>query len=316
MLGDDRSGFQAAAAAARAADVAVVVVAGKSGLHRPVTVGEANDATDLELTGVQPELLEAVAAGGTPLVVVVLSGRVHSLERVAAHANALLYLFPPGEEGGAGLADVLVGAVAPSGRLPVSLPRSAGQVPVHMGQRAGGGSAMFFGDYTDSPATPLFPLGHGLSYTSFEYRQLAVQAGSTSEPIRVSLELRNTGTHAGSEVVQLYARDEVASVARPDRMLLGFARVSLEPGQAQNVTFTVHPSRLAFYDPQLNFVVEPGAFVFCVGASAGDIRAEQTVELSGRGGDVSPARGRGDKGRAKPAAKNRSRATNRTRINE
>lgn len=281
VLGDDRSGFAAAAEAARGAEVAVVVVAGKSGLHRPVTVGESNDATSLELTGVQAELVAALAATGTPLVVVVLSGRVHALEGVAAHANALLYLFPPGEQGGSGLADVLTGAVSPGGRLPVSLPRSAGQIPVHAGQRAGGGQAMFFGDYTDSPATPLFPLGHGLSYTNFAYEDLVVTGGTTANPVEVSVTVRNTGARAGDEVVQLYVRDEVASVARPDRMLVGFARVALGPGQARRVTFTVHPSRLAFYDPQMRFVTEPGAFTFGVGASSADIRAEQTVTLGG-----------------------------------
>lgn len=281
VLGEDRSGFEAAVVAARAAEVAVVVVAGKSGLHRPATVGEANDATDLDLTGVQNELVEAVAATGTPLVVVVLSGRVHTLGRVAARANALIQLFPPGEEGGSGLADVLTGAVGPSGRLPVTLPRSVGQIPLYAGMRAGGGPVMFFGDYVDSPVTPLFAFGHGLSYTSFAYEDLVVRGLSTSAPVEVSLTVRNTGARAGDEVVQLYAHDEVASVARPDRMLVGFARVSLEPGQARRVTFGVHPSRLAFYDPQMRFVTEPGAFTFSVGASSADIRAEAAVELGG-----------------------------------
>ncbi len=281
VLGDDRSGFDAAVEAARAAEVAVVVVAGKSGLHRPVTVGEANDAADLELTGVQTELVQALAASGTPLVVVVLSGRVHSLARITPHANALLQLFPPGEEGGNGLADVLTGRVSPSGRLPVSLPHSVGQTPVHTSYRAGGGRAMFFGDYTDSPSTPLFPFGHGLSYTSFAYDQFSVSGTTTGEPIEVTLAVRNTGERAGTEVVQLYAQDEVASVARPIQMLVGFARVTLEPGQSKRLAFTVHPSRLAFYDPQMRFVVEPGRFRFTVGASSADIRAEQTIELSG-----------------------------------
>lgn len=281
VFGDDRSGFDEAVQAARGAEVAVVVVAGKSGLHRPVTVGEANDATKLELTGVQPQLIEAIAATGTPLVVVVISGRIHSLESVAAQANALVLLFPPGEEGGNGLADVLTGVISPGGRLPVSLPRSVGQIPVHASYRAGGGRAMFFGDYTDSPPTPLYPFGHGLSYTSFAYEQFSVRGTTTQAPVGVSLLLRNTGVRPGDEVVQLYVQDQVASVARPDRMLVGFARVSLDPGQAQLLTFTVHPSRLAFYDPQMRFVVEPGTFSFGIGASAGDIRAEQVVELNG-----------------------------------
>jgi beta-glucosidase len=281
VLGDDRSGFAAAVAAARAAEIAVVVVAGKSGLHRPVTVGEGNDATSLELTGVQAELVEALAATGTPLVVIVLSGRVHTLERVAACANALIQLFPPGEEGGSGLADILTGAVSPSGRLPVTLPRSVGQLPAHYSYRAGGRIPMFFSDYVDSVPTPLFPFGHGLTYTSFAFEQLTVRGTTTREMVQVALVVRNMGARAGDEVVQLYMQDQVASTARPDRMLIGFARVTLEPGQARVVTFTVHPSRLAFYDPQMRFVTEPGAFWFGVGASSVDIRAEQVIELSG-----------------------------------
>src|SRR2546423_5333052 len=256
VLGDDRSGFAEAMQVARDADVAVVVVAGRSGILRPVTVGEGNDATNLDLTGVQQELVKALAETGTPLVVVVLSGRVHTLAAIARRASALLQVFPPGEEGGNGLADVLTGKVNPCGRLPVSLPRSVGQVPNHVGPRAGGDRAMFFGDYIDSPTSPLFAFGHGLSYTTFAYRDLTVQAKNTSEPIEVSIEVCNRGERAGPEVVQLYCRAEVASVARPSRMLLGFARLFLTPGQARRVTFSVHPSRLAFYDPPMPFVTE------------------------------------------------------------
>jgi beta-glucosidase len=281
VLGGDCSGFAEAEQAARNADVAIVVVAGRSGLLRPATSGEGNDATSLDLTGVQQQLVETIASTGTPLVVVVLSGRVHTLAEVAARANALLQLFPPGEEGGNGLADIVTGKVNPSGRLPVSLPRSVGQVPLHVGVRAGGEIAMLFGDYIDSPTTPLFSFGHGLSYTTFAYSGLSVQATNTTEPIIVSVEVRNTGERAGDEVVQLYYRDLVASVARPQRMLLGFARVFLAPGQTRRVTFTAHPSRLAFYDPSLRFVTEPGAFTFSIGSSSSNMRAEETVMLDG-----------------------------------
>jgi len=281
VQGYDRSGFAEAIEVAQQADVALVVVAGRSGLLRPVTVGEGNDAANLDLTGVQQELVAALAATGTPLVVVVLSGRVHTLTAIADHAGALLQMFPAGEEGGSGLADVLTGRVNPSGRLPVSMPRLVGQVPTHVGHRAGGDRAMFFGDYIDAPTTPLFAFGHGLSYTTFAYRHLSVQATNTTEPITISIEVQNTGERAGDEVVQLYGHDLVASVARPARMLLGFARVSLASGQARRITFVVHPSRLAFYDPCMRFVTEPGAFTFSVGASSVDMRAEQTVTLAG-----------------------------------
>ena len=140
---------------------------------------------------------------------------------------------------------------------------------------------MFFNDYIDSPATPLFPFGHGLTYTTFEYSQFEVTASTTAAPILVSVDVRNTGERAGDEVVQLYVRDNVASVARPDRQLVGFIRMALESGETRRVTFTVDPSRLAFYDPQMRFVVEPGAFTFAVGASSADIRAQQAVTLGG-----------------------------------
>src|SRR5260370_1820247 len=215
VLGDDRSGFAEAMQVTRDADVAVVVVAGRSGLLRSSTVGEGNDATDLDLTGVQEELVKTLAETGTPLVVVVLSGRIHTLASIARRANALLQVFPPGEEGGNGLADVLTGKANPSGRLPVSLPRSVGQVPTHVGHRAGGDRAMFYGDYIDSPTSPLFAFGHGLSYTAFAYNDLTVQAKNTTEPIEVSIEVHNTGEQAGDEVGQIDYRDLVASVARP-----------------------------------------------------------------------------------------------------
>ncbi len=281
VLGDDRTGFAEALQAARDAEVAVVVVAGKSGLLRPVTVGEGNDATSLALTGAQPELIDALAETGTPLVVIVISGRVHTLDRVVARANAVVFVAPPGEEGGHGLADILTGTSNPSGRLPVSLPRAVGQVPVYIGTRAGGDRAMFFGDYIDAPATPLVAFGHGLSYTTFAYSDLTVQGTRTDAPVEVAVTMRNAGDRAGDEVVQLYCRDDAASVARPDRMLVGFARVPLDVGQARRVTFTVDPSRLAFYDPDMRFVIEPGRFTFSVGASSADVRAERSIALDG-----------------------------------
>src|SRR5439155_213916 len=144
--------------------------------------------------------------------------------------------------------------------------------------RAGGGRSTFHGDYTDSPATPLFPFGHGLGYTTLAYDELAVRGTSTSEPVEVSVRVANDGVHAGDEVIQLYVRDEVASVARPNRQLVGFAWVSLAPGERHTVHFTVHPSRLAFYDPQMRFVNEPGVLTFMVGASSADIRGSASVD--------------------------------------
>jgi len=215
------------------------VVAGKSGLHWPVTVGEGNDATNLALTSVQEELVEAAIDTGTPLVVVVLSGRVHTPNRVIDLGNAVVQLYPPGEEGGNGLADVLTGATNPSGRLPISLPRSVGQVPVYAGPRAEGDRALLFGDYVDSPPDALRPLGHGLSYTTFAYGAPDVRGSTTAEPVMATVKIRNAGECAGDEVAQLYCRELAASVARPVHLLVGFTRVGLAPGRSRRVTFTV-----------------------------------------------------------------------------
>ncbi|HTW07809.1 MAG TPA: glycoside hydrolase family 3 N-terminal domain-containing protein [Acidimicrobiales bacterium] len=281
ISGDDRSGFANAVAAAAAAQVAVVVVGGRSGLQRDATVGEARDAVDLRLTGPQEDLVKSVAATGTPTVVVVMSGRAHVLSEVAGTAQALLVAWPLGEQGGNALADVLLGRAEPGGRLAVSLPRAAGQVPLYSSHRSGGSFSVFYNDYTDCDHKPLFSFGHGLGYTTFAYSDLVVEARGTSGLLTVAVTVTNTGERPGEEVVQLYASDLVASVARPEASLIGFTRVDLAAGEAARVTFDVHPSRLAFYNEDMQFVVEPGEFRFAVGASSSDIREEAVAELTG-----------------------------------
>jgi beta-glucosidase len=282
ILGGDRSGIPTAVAAATSADVAIVFVGGRSGLQKSATVGEARDATDLSLTGVQEELVEAVAATGTPTVVVVMSGRAHVLTRLAPKVNGLLVAWPLGEQGGAALADVLLGRAEPGGRLAVTLPKATGQVPLYSSHRSGGAGSVFYGEYTDCSEGPLFSFGHGLSYTTFAYADLEARAGDTSTPVEVAVTVTNTGKRRGEEVVQLYSGDLVASVARPAASLIGFTRLDLDAGEAARVSFEVHPSRLAFYDEQMRFVVEPGRFRFAVGASSTDLRQQVEVELAGQ----------------------------------
>ncbi|MFI5044108.1 MAG: glycoside hydrolase family 3 N-terminal domain-containing protein [Acidimicrobiales bacterium] len=281
VTGDDRSGFDAAVAAASGADVAVVCIGGRSGLTPDATVGEARDAMHLGLTGVQLELLEAVAATGTPTVAVVISGRVHTLAEVEAAAGATLLAWVPGIEGGTAIAEVLLGQVAPSGRLPVSLPRSVGQVPVHYNHRAGGGTSQFWGDYTDGPTSPLHPFGYGLSTTTFDYSEADVEGGTTTEPTVIGVTVTNSGGLSADEVVQCYIGDQMASVARPVRQLVGFARVALVAGASKRVTFTIHPSRLAFHDDDFHFVCEPGAFRVEIGGWAGHPAITETFDLEG-----------------------------------
>ena len=252
-------GFGDAVAIASAADAAICFVGGRSGLMPDCTTGEFRDVSDLGLPGVQQQLVEAVVATGTPTVVVVVSGRAHALPWIADHVPAIVYAWVPGEQGGAAIADVLFGIVAPSGRLPISLPRSAGQVPVHHDHRAGGGRSQIFGDYVDAPAWPLYFFGAGLTYTTFAYDAVRVhEPASTAEPLVVDVELRNSGTRSATEVVQLFLRDEVARVARPDRQLAGFARVALAPAESATVRFSVDPTQLAYYDEQMRLVIEPG----------------------------------------------------------
>jgi beta-glucosidase len=245
------------------------------------TVGEARDATDLRLTGVQEELVSAVAATGTPTVLVVMSGRAHVLTEVANRVQALLVAWPLGEQGGNALADVLLGREEPTGRLAVTLPRATGQVPLYSSHRSEGDRSVFYGDYTDCSHSPLFSFGHGLGYTTFGYSDIAVEGTDTSSRVTVRVTVTNTGSRVGEEVVQLYVSDLVASVARPAASLIGFTRLKLSPGGSARVTFDVHPSRLAFYDESMRFVVEPGSFRFAVGASSSDIRQRAVIEIKG-----------------------------------
>jgi beta-glucosidase len=266
------------------------VVGGRSGLTRESTSGEFRDVTDLGLPGRQQELAEAVVATGTPTVVVVVGGRAHALPWLAEHAAALLVAWLPGEEGGPAVADVLVGDVSPSGRLPVTLARSVGQLPVHYNHRSGGMRSQMLGDYADSPVAPLFPFGHGLTYSTVDYLDLEVTPDepATDDPLEVACTVVNTGPVVVDEVVQLYVRDEIAPVARPVRQLAGFRRVHLQPGARERVALTVEPRQLGFHDAAMRHVVEPGNVVIAVGASSADIRLERRVQVTGPVREVHP----------------------------
>ncbi|MFJ4230759.1 glycoside hydrolase family 3 N-terminal domain-containing protein [Cellulosimicrobium cellulans] len=278
---DDVSGIAGAVDAARAADVAVVVVGDEAGLFGRGTVGEGNDVESLELPGVQRRLVEEVVATGTPVVLVLLTGRPYAIGwalgddagtdgATAGRPAAVVQGFFPGEEGGRAVADVLVGAVNPSGRLPVSLPRAGGAQPYSYLHPVLGGPS----DVTSTDPTPVRPFGFGLSYTQFAYADLevdtSVAAGGT---FRAAVTVTNTGAVAGTDVVQLYARDVVGSVPRPVAQLLGYARVDLGAGESRRVTFRVPTTRLAFSDRRLVRVVEPGDVEVWVGAHAGAVDA-------------------------------------------
>jgi beta-glucosidase-like glycosyl hydrolase len=276
----DPAAIPAAVRAARDADLCIAVLGDRAGLFGRGTSGEGCDAEDLRLPGVQGELLSRLLNAGTPVVVVIVSGRPYALGEYADRAAAMIQAFMPGEEGGAALAAILSGRVGPSGRLPVQIPRLPGGQPgTYLQPLLGSYSA----GISNLDPTPLFPFGHGLSYTSYQYDNLSLSSDvlPTDGEIEVSIDVRNTGLRSGTEVVQLYVRDLWGQVTRPLRQLTGFARVPLEAGQAARVTFTVHADRTAFTGQELRRIVEPGDIEILVGPSAADLPHKATVALTG-----------------------------------
>jgi beta-xylosidase len=283
VQGTDRSGFAAAISAAREADLCVAYVGDLAGLFGLGTSGEGCDAEDLRLPGMQADLIEELLETGTPLVVVVVSGRPYALGEVSGRAAGLVQAFMPGEEGGSAIAGVLSGRVQPGGKLPVQIPRIAGGQPSTYLQPPLGGAES--AGISSLDATPLFPFGFGTSYnTSFEVDDLRVSNAevSTEGEFTVAVRVRNTGSRGGDEVVQLYLHDVVAQVVRPLKQLAGFARLRLEPGEARDVRFSVHADRTAYTGPQLQRIVEPGDLEVLVGTSAADLPCRATVRMTGR----------------------------------
>ena len=223
------------------------------------------------------ELAAAIFDLHKPTVVVLLNGRPPSVVDIAARANALIEGWYLGQEGGTALADVLFGDFNPGGKLPVTLPRSVGQLPMFYNRKPSARRGYLF-DTTE----PLYPFGFGLSYTSFEIGVPRLSAPSirTDGSVRVSTEVRNTGARAGDEVVQLYIRDEVSSVTRPIKELKGFQRVSLAPGQAKTVSFELTPRELSFWNVDMHRVVEPGTFNIMVGSSSEDLKSTPLTVVS------------------------------------
>lgn len=280
IQGDDRSGFSAAVAAAREADLCVAYVGDLAGLFGHGTSGEGCDAEDLRLPGAQADLLDELLTTGTPVVVVVVSGRPYALGEVHGRAAGLVQAFMPGEEGGQAIAGVLSGRIQPSGRLPVQIPRRTGGQPgtylqPPLGAENGGASNL--------DPTPLFPFGGGSSYTSFEVDDLRISSKDvpTDGKFTASVRVRNTGSRTGEEVVQLYLHDVVATVARPVKQLVGFARVPVGAGEAVEITFHVHADRTAFAGPDLQRTVEPGDVDVLVGTSATNLPCRARVRLTG-----------------------------------
>jgi beta-glucosidase len=274
----------AAVALARSSDVAILVLGERSGLTDDSTTGEFRDRATLGFHGRQQELLDAVVATGTPVALVVVSGRPLALERAAAGCAAILLAWVPGDAGPDAIADVLSGAVDPGGKLPVSMPRAVGQVPYTYRHHPTGGHSQPKVDYVDAPVTPLWPFGFGLSYTSFQLDGLCLDRDAIPTldgQVTIRVDVTNTGERTGDEVVQLYVRDEEASVARPVLELRGFERVTLRPGACRTVSFTLAAEQFAYVGADHRRVVEPGAISIHVGTSSVDLALTATLTLVG-----------------------------------
>lgn len=289
LRGSSRAGFAEAVQAARAADVAVLVMGGSSArnfatnfedngavnlgdIPEEMDCGEGVDVADLELGGVQAELVQAVAETETPVVMVLIQGRPHALSAVVDHAQAILCGWYPGQEGGTAIAEALFGVINPSGKLPVSIPRSSGQLPVFYNAKDTGRRDLA---YRDLSAEPLYPFGFGLSYTSFRYDQIEVSPAHISADeltrgavVQVSVGVTNQGSRAGSEAVQLYLTRQQASVVRRVRELKGICKVTLQPGEFQEVRLVLTAEELALWNPRMEFVVEPQDIVVWVGTNS------------------------------------------------
>lgn len=288
-----QSDIPAAVAAARAADAVVLVVGGSSArdfktkyistgaatvseeaqVLADMDCGEGFDRSTLRLLGNQETLMEAVAATGKPLVVIYIQGRPLNMNLASRKAQALLTAWYPGEQGGVALADVLFGDYNPAGRLPVSVPRSEGQLPVYYSQGT-------LRDYVEEKGTPLYAFGYGLSYTKFAYSQLEILPGDGQEVLQtVRCMVQNVGDRDGDEVVQLYLCDEVASVSQAPILLKAFKRVHLKKGESRVLTFPLGRKELSMYNLEMQQVVEPGTFRVMVGAASDDIRLKGSFEL-------------------------------------
>jgi beta-glucosidase len=266
----------AACALALEADLVVAVV----GEH-PMRSGENNNVSELGLPPGQSDFVRRLAQCGKPLVLVVLSGRPLAIPVEAAMAQAMCFVFHPGTEGAAAIADILFGEAEPGGRLPMSIPRATGQVPIYYNHKNSGRPVRpgyFSRRYVDLAHGPLYPFGYGLGYTQFAYRDLQLNSTHMRDELDISLDLANVGNRSGVEVVQLYLRDHVGQVTRPVKELKGFRKISLDPGESQRVHFVLRREDLAFVGLADNYIIEAGDYDVWVGpSSAGGLQGHFTL---------------------------------------
>jgi len=280
--GDDKTGFPEAIKIATEADVVILSI----GERRDMS-GEAKSRSNINIPGVQEELLKALLATGKPVVVLINAGRPLVFNYTADNAPAILYTWWLGSEAGNAIADVIFGDYNPSAKLPVTFPRTVGQIPIYYSHFNTGrpvindSNHLYKSAYNDLSILPKYEFGYGLSYTKFNYShlQLSTHKMKASEQIELSVTITNTGKYTGEEVVQLYLRDRVGSIVRPVEELKDFIKIKLNPNESRQVRFVINKEKLSFYNKNLEWVAEPGEFDLMIGASSADIRLKDSFEL-------------------------------------
>ncbi|WP_426670292.1 beta-glucosidase BglX [Mucilaginibacter sp. McL0603] len=280
-----RKGFDDAIAAAKKADVVIMAMG-----EAPDMTGEAKSKSNIHLPGVQEELIKEIKATGKPVIVLLMAGRPMIFNWTADNVPAILYTWWLGSQGGNAMADVLYGDYNPSGKLPITFPRSEGQIPIYYnhyntGRPAQNDTDLFYKSaYIDLPNSPRYAFGYGLSYTNFEYKNIELSKSTPSmkdnDILSVSLMVQNTGKYAGEEVVQLYLRDMVSQPVRPVKELKDFKKILLQPGETRRITFNIRKDELSFYNDKLERIVQPGTFQIMIGSASSDIRLQKSFELT------------------------------------
>ncbi|MDB5137336.1 MAG: bglX, partial [Mucilaginibacter sp.] len=280
-----RVGFADAIAAAQQADVIVMAMG-----EAPDMTGEAKSKSNIHLPGIQEELIKTMKATGKPVIVLLMAGRPMVFNWTADNVPAILYTWWLGSQGGNAMADVLYGNYNPSGKLPITFPRSEGQIPIYYnhyntGRPAQSDNDLFYKSaYIDLPNSPRYAFGYGLSYTNFAYKDLEfdklIPVMKDSTNLSGSFEIENTGKYAGEEVVQIYIRDVVSQPLRPIKELKEFRKIKLQPGESRRIAFTISRDELSFYNDKLERITQPGDFQIMIGSASNDIRLQRTFELT------------------------------------
>ncbi len=285
-IGNDESFHNEALETAREADLVIMTLGGKHGTSSIATMGEGVDSTNINLPKCQEDFIEKIAKINKPLIGIHLDGRVISSDVADKYLDGILQAWSPSEAGAESIVDILAGNINPSGKLPLSVAYSSGQIPVYYNHYNGSswhqGESIGFTNYVDMPHEPRYYFGYGLSYTKYEYSDISISKNDVlpTEKVMISCSVKNIGAMAGDEIVQLYLSDRYASMVRPNMELQGFIRVSLKPGESKKIVFTIHPSQMAFLDQDMKWKVEEGVIDVYIGASSKDLYLKDSFVIN------------------------------------